>query len=334
MTFKTKFLLSTIFTSGLLYGDVSIPDDQCALIVAAKSSISEVKDFVANEVANPNNVTVYLSVSNHYGVAIGFLKDYEKDKIMSRWKRSGKIPEDALCSKGQYLKKEVYIDFPKSNDSSSSYNESYSNESYSNGSEDFINAINQFQYSGNNSDLKKVYKLAKNRSEKLQAEKLLFENLALSEIFNIKIISSSDSTKEYNNIIEKTIPLLNNLSEMSMQLKTLKKTFEISPKISLEGDYKLKVHFALETGTNMKSNMVPSRDSGFVGNILNQIVEQTVMYKTENQSKIFYLNSNNGHKDSKEISFKINGFGTSALGVDARLNIVSLDLKTKIIAVN
>jgi len=81
MTFKTKFLLSTIFTSGLLYGDVSIPDDQCALIVAAKSSISEVKDFVANEVANPNNVTVYLSVSNHYGVAIGFLKDYEKGEL-------------------------------------------------------------------------------------------------------------------------------------------------------------------------------------------------------------------------------------------------------------
>jgi len=301
-----------------------IPSDSCAVIVEALSSIEEVKDYVNSEVDNPQNVKVYLSISDHYGVSIGILKDYEKNKIMSQWKRSGKISERTECVKSDLFKKEVYLDFKKT----SGFFDS--NDNYSSGNQNFNSAIQQFRQSGSQSDLKRIYRLAKTKSEKLKAEKLLFQNLALSKMFNIKLISSNSSTKKYNNIVEKTIPILNKVSDMSMHMKTLKKRFKLEPKISLVGDYKVKVDFSLKIGTNVKSNLVPSRDSGFFGNILNQIVEQTVIYKTKKYTAMFHINNNNGYTDIQVVNFKVQSGGTSALGVDAKLNIVSMNLTTTI----
>ena len=302
-----------------------IPLDSCAVILEALSSIKEVKDYVNSEVDNPRNVKVYLSTSDHYGVGIGLLKDYEKNKIMSQWKKSGKIPKRAMCLKNDFFKQEVYVEFSKT---SGFFNSN--NQSQSRGNQNFNSAINRFKQSGNQSDLKRIYELAKTRSEKLEAEKLLFQNLALSKIFNIKLISSNNSVKKYNNIIKKTIPLMGSVSDISMQIKNLKKKFKLEPKISLIGNYKVKVDFSLEIGTNLKSNLVPSRDSGFLGNIMNQIVEQTVIFDTKKYTVIFHINNSNGHEDIKVVNFKVQSGGTSALGVDAQLNIVSINLETSI----
>ena len=105
-----KKIFIAIVMSIVLYADVDIPSNKCALIVASSTTMSEVRDYINNEIANKEYVTLYRANNGRYAIALGFLKDNEVDRVMSKWKRIGKIPQDSFCAKSSKFREEISYD--------------------------------------------------------------------------------------------------------------------------------------------------------------------------------------------------------------------------------
>jgi len=102
-----KKIITAIFVSVVLYADVDIPSNKCALIVASSTTMSEVHDYINNEISNKEYVTLYRANNGRYAIALGFLKDNEVDRVMSNWKSIGKIPQDSFCAKASRFREEI-----------------------------------------------------------------------------------------------------------------------------------------------------------------------------------------------------------------------------------
>lgn len=173
-------------------------------------------------------------------------------------------------------------------------------------------------------DLRTALDHAKTYKDKILVERLILKNIDTSKTFKIKEISSS-STSELRNLSEETISIMKNISEISVNNKVLTKKFELTPKIPLIGNYKVKVNFILSTKMKVKSNLF----QGYIGAIANTMSET----KRTTYNQTFILKKENGYKDTKEVDFRILGVSTSALGVTMRSNIVGLDITTNILEI-
>ena len=142
-----------------------------------------------------------------------------------------------------------------------------------------------------------------------------------AKVFNISSVSSS-SKSNFQNLVEEEIPLMKNISEISMNTKTLSKQFKLTPKIPLSGDYLVKVDFVLKKSWRMKSNML----KGFMGGLAKSIIQTD----SKSYSTTFNISNLNNHTDTKNIDFKISGLSTSTLGVTMSSEIIGLDISTKV----
>ena len=81
---------------------VDIPSGECALIVASRRGMDEVRQFIRTEPdAAGRTPRVYLSENGWHAISRGFLSLREAPAVIRRAKRRGLIPQDAYCSTGQ-----------------------------------------------------------------------------------------------------------------------------------------------------------------------------------------------------------------------------------------
>jgi len=104
-----KKIILYISLTGILIANVDIPNNRCALIVASSKHLYEIKNYIDNKINDKRYLNVYQSNNGRYAISIGFLKDYEVDRVMNRWKSSGKIPRDSFCAKSYKFIREVRI---------------------------------------------------------------------------------------------------------------------------------------------------------------------------------------------------------------------------------
>jgi hypothetical protein len=93
----------------LVSKNVKIPKNTYALIVAARRTKAETRDYILGHIKDRRFLTVYRSQNGWFAISIGFLKRNQK-YILNQWKRSGKIPQDSYLTKGKKFVSEVYID--------------------------------------------------------------------------------------------------------------------------------------------------------------------------------------------------------------------------------
>ena len=114
-----KKILLTLSLTMILYSDVDIPDNKCALIIASSDSMSEIKEYLSDNLDDKRFLNVYVANNQKYAISRGFLTDDEVDIIMKKWKISGKIPQDSFCAKSSKFIRELaeseYTNFDTSN---------------------------------------------------------------------------------------------------------------------------------------------------------------------------------------------------------------------------
>jgi hypothetical protein len=328
---RFAFFAFSIFFTSSLYGDVLIPSDQCALIVASRSTKSEVKDYINNEIKNTKYVTIYKANNGWYAIALGFLKDSEKDSIISKWKRSAKIPHDSFCAKSYKFKEEIHIDFSNANNSYESYHSNNYSKVYNDDSinQNFMEMINNFRSTGNRKYLKQAGKLSKTKKEDLIVEKLLLENTPLEKIFSINEMSNS-SKSDYHDRIGEIIPVLGKITEISTSEKELNKRFELKSNSKMVGNYKVTVNFIVTTIWNAET----VNDSNFLGKLYNVMGSAIPSKDKKTYSQEFYINKNNNFKDTKNVRFKLLNISIGALGIRANTKIRSIKYTTEIVDVS
>jgi hypothetical protein len=328
---RFAFFAFSIFFTSSLYGDVLIPSDQCALIVASRSTKSEVKDYINNEIKNTKYVTIYKANNGWYAIALGFLKDSEKDSIISKWKRSAKIPHDSFCAKSYKFKEEIHIDFSNANNSYESYHSNNYSKAYNDDSinQNFMEMINNFKSTGNRKYLKQAGKLSKTKKEDLIVEKLLLENTPLEKIFSIQDVSTS-SNGEYHNLIGENVPLLGEISEISTSTKKINKKIKLSANSKMIGSYKVNVKFIVTTTLNAET----VNDDNWIGKLYN--IAGAVIPKIDKQTyyQTFYINKRNNFSNTKIVSFDLMNISIGALGIRAHTKVKSMDLVTEIVDVS
>ena len=98
-----KRLLSVALTCVVLTGPAAaealIPADKCALIVASRASLDEVRDYQAIH-SQLSFGPVYLSSNGWYAISVGLIDERAARETMRQLKASYRIPQDALCSEG------------------------------------------------------------------------------------------------------------------------------------------------------------------------------------------------------------------------------------------
>lgn len=99
----SKYLCAIIvvpFLSGEAYAQSLLPRGECALIVASRSTISQARAYTKG-ISDKRHLQIFKSSNGWYAISIGTLKPSEVEPVMARWKASGKIPKDSLCSSGK-----------------------------------------------------------------------------------------------------------------------------------------------------------------------------------------------------------------------------------------
>jgi len=102
-----KKIMLIVLISLVLSAEVDIPSNKCALIVASRKTMSEVRDYVKDEISEKKYVTIYQANNGWYAIALGFLKNSEQKSIISRWKQINKIPHDSFCAKADKFSQEM-----------------------------------------------------------------------------------------------------------------------------------------------------------------------------------------------------------------------------------
>lgn len=89
-------LLSLLYLSAVQA--VTFPNNQCAVVVASRQNMDEVRAYVDEQQLNTEAVTVYPSSNGWLAISVGLVADKQ---VLVDWKKQGKIPADSFCSNGE-----------------------------------------------------------------------------------------------------------------------------------------------------------------------------------------------------------------------------------------
>ncbi|MEL7100358.1 MAG: hypothetical protein AAGM84_16155, partial [Pseudomonadota bacterium] len=78
----------------------AIRPGKCALIVASRRTVRKARDYVRENITDTRYLQGFLSSNGWVAISIGTLGPSEKDRVLSEWKASGRIPSDSFCSTG------------------------------------------------------------------------------------------------------------------------------------------------------------------------------------------------------------------------------------------
>ena len=98
----TRFLAVALFgltLSGSALAQSLIPADKCALIVASRTSLDEVRAYQAVH-SQLSYGPVYLSRNGWYAISVGLIDERAAGETLRQLKADYRIPQDALCSDG------------------------------------------------------------------------------------------------------------------------------------------------------------------------------------------------------------------------------------------
>lgn len=84
-------------------------EQQCALIIAARKTLDEVKIFAAESDLPLNKITVYPTRNGWYAVSVALIDIANEKSLLAKLKNNGKIPSDSYCTAGKYLKTAIDI---------------------------------------------------------------------------------------------------------------------------------------------------------------------------------------------------------------------------------
>jgi hypothetical protein len=87
----------------------AIGPGRCALIVAARRTVEEARDYVLSNITDQRFIQGYLTDSGWIAISIGTLGADESRAVMNELKTSQRIPEDSYCSQGRTLQALVDI---------------------------------------------------------------------------------------------------------------------------------------------------------------------------------------------------------------------------------
>lgn len=77
-----------------------IPPGKCALIVASRSTVEEVRDYVRINISDRRYLKTFKSKNGTIGISIGTLKPNEVKRTLDRLKAKNQIPSDSYCADG------------------------------------------------------------------------------------------------------------------------------------------------------------------------------------------------------------------------------------------
>lgn len=81
----------------------AIPAGTCALIVASRKTIPEVRDYIEENISDRRYLTVFRAQNGWYAISIGTLEPEKEEAVMDKWKNIGKIPDDSFCTDGKKM---------------------------------------------------------------------------------------------------------------------------------------------------------------------------------------------------------------------------------------
>jgi hypothetical protein len=96
----TVIAFSTCFQATSSLADPLVEPGTCELIIASRPTLEEAKQVVSG-VTDKRFVKIFQAQNGWYAISIGALRPDEEEPIMTKWKASGKIPQDAYCSTGK-----------------------------------------------------------------------------------------------------------------------------------------------------------------------------------------------------------------------------------------
>lgn len=84
-------------------------EQQCALIIAARKTLDEVKIFAAENNLSLNKISVYPTRNGWYAVSVALIDITDEKSLLTKLKKDGKVPSDSYCTAGKYLKPAIAI---------------------------------------------------------------------------------------------------------------------------------------------------------------------------------------------------------------------------------
>lgn len=102
-------LIAILATSGLgaRAADL-VPEGDCAVIVASRASLPEVRAYVDQELKG-RPFEIYLSSNGWYAISIGLIEEERAQDFINSEQRGGNIPKDSFCSSGSKFKQLVSL---------------------------------------------------------------------------------------------------------------------------------------------------------------------------------------------------------------------------------
>jgi uncharacterized protein YgiM (DUF1202 family) len=85
------------------------PRNECALQVASRRTMTEVREFVSRQIGNKPHLTIYQANNGLYAISVGTLRRHEQDSVIAAWAANGEIPPDSLCASGNSYVREVAL---------------------------------------------------------------------------------------------------------------------------------------------------------------------------------------------------------------------------------
>ncbi len=189
----------------------------------------------------------------------------------------------------------------------------------------FASALKAYGHSSQESDLTTAFSLANTLNQTLKAEKLLLRDAPLSNIFELIETNSRTSAPKVLNLAGDAIPMLQSITETSVAMEGIEKSFKLSSKIPLQGSYEVHVNFEQAINLRFKSNLT----DGTFWELLTHMV--TKEDKT-NHRAVFKVNPNNNYTDSVNIDFKISSASISTLGINAGTEVVGAKINIKLVS--
>lgn len=96
------------------------PQGKCALIIASRQTVADIKTYVSEQQLDAKTVTAYSTDSGWYAIGIDVIDLANAKTILDKRKAQGKIPLDSFCSTGKTYRSAINIDFTKTTPRSAS----------------------------------------------------------------------------------------------------------------------------------------------------------------------------------------------------------------------
>ncbi len=92
-------LASAVMLAGIARSEPLVKPGTCELIIASRQTNAEAQDVLIAR-GDTQYAKIFTAQNGWYAVSIGALKFNEEKAVISSWKASGRIPQDAYCSTG------------------------------------------------------------------------------------------------------------------------------------------------------------------------------------------------------------------------------------------